>query len=93
MDKRKPVCVMRPNVEWQAQMIVQYLKDGGVDAFLANRASVGLWGDGTMPVVGLEVLVPAEQKETAESMIEDYGPRIPDDLDAQAEESDIDDDI
>ena len=44
MEERKIVKVSSPETEWQGTLIVQELKDAGIEAYLANSAtSAALW--------------------------------------------------
>ncbi|NLX04150.1 MAG: hypothetical protein GXY33_03280 [Phycisphaerae bacterium] len=72
MSDLQPVCVHRPQTEWQADLLVQFLRDNEVNAHLANRASVGLWGDGSLPFAQLEVLVPSDQASRASVLIAEF---------------------
>ena len=71
VSHREPVCVCRPKDEWQAELIVQYLRTNGVDAYLANRAIVGVWGFSSRPFGELEILVPYDQQDAAVRLLKD----------------------
>lgn len=72
MSPEEPTCVFRPRDDWQGDLLVQYLRAHQIDAHLANRASVGLWGDGSLSLAKLEILVPGDQSEQASTLIEEY---------------------
>jgi len=77
MVHSEPVCVFRPENEWRGELIVQHLRDHRIDAYLANRASVGLWGDGSLSFVKLEILVPQQHAQTASTLIDEFIERQP----------------
>jgi len=85
MGQGEPVSVFRPQDQWQGELIVQTLRDYGIDAYLANRASVSLWGNGSMPFVKLEILVPQELAEKASSLIGEFIDGRPEDGDTAGE--------
>jgi hypothetical protein len=70
MDEKRVVTVFWPETEWQGDLIVQELKDAGLDAYLANRSSATLWGD-TRPIAKLEIIVPEEEAAKAEEIIKE----------------------
>ncbi len=71
MEERKIVNVFGPETQWQGELIVQYLKDAGIEAYLANRSTAAVWGD-VAPLGDLEILVPEEQASRAKELIEEF---------------------
>lgn len=69
-DNRNPVCIYEPETEWEGDLLVQKLSSEGVDAFLANRSSTSLWGNGALPFAKLEILVPADDAEHAKEIVD-----------------------
>lgn len=72
MDRQEPQCVFSPKSEWQGELIAQFLRDNGIETHLANRGSVGLWGDGSTPLAQLDLLVPQDRAQEASQLIEQY---------------------
>ncbi len=69
-DHREPVCICEPETEWEGDLLVQKLNGEGISAFLANRSSTSLWGDGALPFAKLEILVPAVDAERAKEIVD-----------------------
>ena len=69
MNKDKLVTIFFPNSEWKGDLILQYLQDEGISAFLANRSSSYLLG--AVPKVDLEILVPEEMAQRAKALIDE----------------------
>jgi len=65
------VNVFSPEMEWQGDIIVQELKDNGIDAYLANRTTNNIWG-GEIPFTKLEILVPEAQESRAKELIDSF---------------------
>jgi len=63
------VCICRPKDEVTAELMRQDLAEAGIDSTVANRSSVGLWGDGSLPLASLELLVRQEQAEKAAGIL------------------------
>jgi len=72
MEARDPICVFSPQNEWEGELMVQHLRANGIEAHLANRASVGLWGNGSLPLVKLEILVSQQQSHAASTLIDQF---------------------
>lgn len=72
MSQREPVSVFVPKNEWQGELLLQHLRAAGIDGYLANRASAGLWGDGLRALAKLEILVPDDQVERAMALIDEF---------------------
>jgi hypothetical protein len=63
--------VFTPETEWQGDLIVQELKDHQIDAYLANRTTSNILS-GMLPKIPMEILVPEENAEKAQKIIEDF---------------------
>ena len=63
------VCITRPANEIIGELMRQDLADIGIESALANRGSVGLWGDGSVPLASLELLVREDQANRALDML------------------------
>jgi len=63
------VCIHKPTNEMIGEMMRQDLADAGIKALIANCGSVGLWGDGSLPLASLELLVPQDQADRALSLL------------------------
>ncbi len=70
MEERKVVTVFEPETEWQGDLLVQELKDAGLDAYLANRSSAMIWSD-IAPIAKLEIIVPEEEAGKAGEIIKE----------------------
>jgi hypothetical protein len=71
MEERNIVNVFGPETEWQGELIVQHLKDAGIEAYLANRSTSAVWGD-VSPLGDLEILVPEDQEPRAKELIQEF---------------------
>lgn len=65
MDKHDPVVIAEPASEWQGELLVQFLRNRGISAFLVNAASNSLFGDGLPALTPIQVVVPQEVAEEA----------------------------
>ncbi len=70
-NEKNIVTVYKPMSEWQGDIIVQELKDNGIDAYLANRSTANVWG-GDIPLSRLEILVPEGQEAKAKELIDRF---------------------
>ncbi|MFA5865873.1 MAG: DUF2007 domain-containing protein [Phycisphaerae bacterium] len=71
MEEKNIVKVFGPETEWQGELIVQHLKDAGIEAYLANRSTAAVWGD-VSPLGDLEILVPEDQEPRAREIIQEF---------------------
>jgi len=71
MDERNIVTVFEPETEWQGDLIVQELKQSGIDAYLANRSTANVWGQAA-PLAALQILVPEGQADQATRLIDEF---------------------
>jgi len=89
-DERAFVVIFKPEMEWQGDLIVQELKDAGLEAYLANRSTTGAWGD-VEPLAKLEVLVPEVDADRGKTITENFfrerGMVSDAELDKEAEET------
>jgi hypothetical protein len=69
--ERAFVVIFKPEMEWQGDLIVQELKDAGLEAYLANRSTTGVWGD-VEPLAKLEVLVPEVDADRGREIIDAF---------------------
>jgi len=72
MTSRDPICIFIPPTDWQGDLLVQYLRGEGIDAYLANRHSTACWGNGSLPQAKLEVLVPQAQATEAQKALAEF---------------------
>jgi hypothetical protein len=70
-NERAFVVIFHPEMEWQGDMIVQELKNAGLDAYLANRSTTGAWSD-IEPLTRLEIVVPEEDAERGRGIIDRF---------------------
>ena len=71
MADQEIVNVFGPETQWQGELLVQELKDAGIEAYLANRSTAGVWGD-VAPLGDLEIMVPAQHEARAREIIENF---------------------